>query len=428
MLKRNDIYTVYGLKRILETEEKVIIYGAGDHGKRVADYMIAEGKREKIHSFCVTEKKGDTDHKGIPITEYGEGHLSSPDRLIIVAVSEVYLSEIVEVLQRHGERYCCETRYLNDDIMRKMDPNADPKHIGTYDRVDFLVAGFIKCGTSSLHSALMKIKDVYVPEGKASLFFNWCDRVNDPRAQLIRDYFDKIQEGQTVGAFEPSFAKYPGRTYEFLGGDIKVLFLVRNPVNAVFSAFKMAGRKKGISFLRPAYERSGGRYQDGVFAECIAANGSFAELFRYADHIKQYMELYPRERIKIVFFEELVRRPQEVMDDILRYIGSSCRYMEKELPKENEGNFIMADIRGLEIADRTCRLREEYYYLRDVSDRSGDEIADELAEAQLQYDRAEKIYDIKMTADMRKRLEAYYNDSVRELETLLDKDLTQLWF
>ncbi len=37
---KKKIYTTYGLDEILDREEKIIIYGAGAYGKRIADYFI----------------------------------------------------------------------------------------------------------------------------------------------------------------------------------------------------------------------------------------------------------------------------------------------------------------------------------------------------------------------------------------------------
>lgn len=37
--------------------------------------------------------------------------------------------------------------------------------------IQFVVAGFLKCGTTSLHYALQQIEDIYLPDDKESQFF-----------------------------------------------------------------------------------------------------------------------------------------------------------------------------------------------------------------------------------------------------------------
>ena len=115
------------------------------------------------------------------------------------------------------------------------------------------------------------------------------------------------------------------------------------------------------------------------------------------------------------------------MNEILQFIGSSCEYIYGDLPRENEGNYVMADIGGLEISNRLWRLTYEYYCMN-MHVRDKDVIMNELAELEEQCNRARKIYNVKLSQDKRKMLEEYYNDSVRELEIMLNRDLSEIWF
>ncbi len=429
---KKKIYTIYGLNEILDREEKIIIYGAGTYGKRIADYFISIGKQTKIETFWVTEKTED-DYRGIKIIESGDGHLVVSDTLIIIAVSQDYLSEIVEIVRQYGKRYCCVTEFLYNEIDRKLNPALTLKQIGTYEGLDFLLAGFVKCGTTSLHQALRKVEDIYVSENKESQFFSWCDKVENPKEQLIRDYFNNIRKGQIVGAIEPSFSGQAVRIREFFGKRVKILLLVRNPVDAAFSLFKMKTRNIGGGQagrrVMEAYEKFGGEYKEGVFEEVCKGRGwSPARSYMYSDRIQYFLEYWKKDQIKIVIFEEMIENPRKAINEILQFVGSSCEYMYEDLPWANEGNYVMADIEGLEIASRRGKLIYEYRYLKEASGRNKEEIMDELTEIKKQCDQARKIYDLKLSEGERKMMEAYYNDSVRELERMLNRDLSEIWF
>ncbi len=360
--------------------------------------------------------------------ESGNGHLVGGDILIIIAVSQVYLSEIVEIVRQYGMRYCCVTEFLYNEINRKLNPALTLKQIGTYEGLDFLLAGFIKCGTTSLHQALRNVEDIYVSESKESQFFRWCDKVENPKEQLIRDYFSSIPKGQIVGAIEPSFVSHAIRVREFFGKRVKLLFLVRNPVDASFSLFKMISRDTTDAVrIVDAYKKFGGEYKEGVFEE-FCKGRSPVRVFKYTDCIQQFWECWPKDQIKIVFFEEMIENPRKTINEILQFVGSSCEYMYEDLPRENEGNYVMADIEGLEITCRRGKLTYEYQYLKEASGRNKEEIMDELAEVEKQYNQARKIYDLKLSEGERKMMEAYYNDSVRELERILNRDLSEIWF
>lgn len=421
------IYTTYGLNEILDREEKVIIYGAGTYGKRIADYIISTGRRTRIAAFCVTEKS-EEDYKGIKIVKSGDAHLMDSDILIIIAVSHFYMSEIEGIVQQYEKRYCCVTQFLYNEIGRKSITDSTLNRIGTYEKLDFLLVGFGKCGTTSLHQALTYVEDVYVPENKESGFWGWYDKVENPKEQLDRDHFYDIREGQIVGAIEPAFFRYAGRTRAFFGKKVKILCLVRNPVDAFFSRFKMScrGIRNGAYMIELYKNEGGGKYKEGVFEEYCKVP-SRLNVYKYIDYIQQFLECWPQEQVKIVVFEDMIKNPQKIMNEILQFIGSSCKYTYGDLPRENEGDYVMADIGGLEIANRWWELVYEYN-CTNMDMRDKDALMNKFAEFEEQRNQARKIYNLKLSQDKRKMLEEYYNDSVRELEIMLNRDLSEIWF
>lgn len=71
--------------------------------------------------------------------------------------------------------------------------------------------------------------------------------MKDSKKQLIENFFYDISEGQVVGMVEPPFSENAEQIAEFFGTDIKIIFLVRNPVDAEFSRFKMSARDGYLS-------------------------------------------------------------------------------------------------------------------------------------------------------------------------------------
>lgn len=114
------IFTLNQLNRILDTEQHIVIYGAGAYGKRIADFIISIGKSSKVENFWITHKEKQHDYRGIKISEAGEGYLTGyKDSLILIAVSELYMEEIVTVVQKYGRRYCCITPELYMELGKK---------------------------------------------------------------------------------------------------------------------------------------------------------------------------------------------------------------------------------------------------------------------------------------------------------------------
>lgn len=292
------------------------------------------------------------------------------------------------------------------------------------------MTGFAKCGTTSLHKALLDMEDIYLSEKKESHFFRWYDTVENPMERLIEQYFYYIQEGQFVGMVEPSFDIMAEQVYDFFGSQVKIIFLVRNPIDAEFSYFKMISRSGGAMSLYDAYEQSGGVCKPDTFEAFFNQYSAkmVIDKYKYIDSIRVFLKHYPKEQIKIITFEEMIQNPRTVLNDLLKFIGSSCKYMQDDLPRENEGNYVMATVDGLKIAEKWGNTAWAYHNINGVSDKRRREIVHELPNIQKQYNLAEKIYDLKIPLETRKKMELYYNDSVRELEQLMNRDLSKIWF
>lgn len=425
------IFTVSELEELLQTEESVVLYGAGDYGKEIANYIISIGKKTKIAGFLVTEKSPEITYKGIRIWKLKEEwNIKFQDCLILITVSLPNLPEVVEIVQKYKKRYLCITPELYNNIKRKKKTNCKQEQSALFKGWDFLAAGFSKCGTTSLYQVLRQIDDIYLPETKECELFGWCDRIENPKERLVETYFNDIRKNQIVGMIEPTFINYAERIPDFFGRQIKIIFCVRNPVDAVFSVFKMYGRGSCAGELVKPYKKFGGKCSMEVFEYWFAqrTKQNCPDLYHYAEWIGQFLKYYPKRQIKVIVFEELIQSPRDTVNDILQFIGSSGEYMLEELPHINEGKFVMADLNGLEIAERRGRLEAIYRYPDGVLGQSRDTIYEEYLEVKGRFRQAEKIYDLTLSGEMRKKLERYYYDSVRELEGMLNKDLSEIWF
>ncbi len=425
------LFTLEELDHILEREKKIVIYGAGDYGKRIADYIISVSEQSKIESFWITHKESESHYRGIRIVESEAAHLSEDqDSLVLIAVSSMYLNEIAAVVQQYGRRYCCITLDLYSELGRRSILDLYSDKIVSFKKLDFLVAGFAKCGTTSLYKALLNIDDIYLSEKKESHFFRWFDKVADPMERLIEQYFYHIQAGQIVGMIEPSFDVEAEQIAHFFGSQVKILFLVRNPVDAEFSYFKMISRSGGARLLSDAYKQSGGVYGENTFERFCEQYRlqKVIDKYKYVDSIECFLKYYPAGQIKIAVFEEMVRNPQKVINDILQFIGSSCEYTQDALPRENEGNYVMADIDGLRAAESWGKMSWEYSDINGMSDKKRRDIFHVLDKIKEQYNCAEKVYDLKISEQTRSKMELYYSDSVRKLEKMMERDLSDIWF
>lgn len=416
------IFDIKDLNKYLQMKDSIVIYGAGDYGKKLIDYICSQQEEEKIMGIVVTEKEEtDSEYRGKKISEAGTFFTECGECFVIIATSLIYQDEIAKVVNQYGKQYCCITYELYLDLKNQLDSRL----VVPYSGVDFLCPGFPKCGTTSLYSALRRVDGIYLSQRKENHFFRWFESVKNPEEKLIKTYFNNIKKGQTVGLIDPTYIREAERIHDIFGNKMKILFLVRNPVDAVFSFFKMAVRL-GQGDLERAYQKYG-KFCVEMFDEFFENN---IDSYEYIYWIEQFEKYYTKEQIKIIFFEELIKAPQAVINDILHFIDVIDRYEYANLPIENEGNFVMADIEGYKLANlkhsEYNRISRELLSLED--NRSRYEKQQEVLEIEKKYDRAEKIYGVKMTQEQRNKVKKRFNDSVRKLEAFVDRDISEIWF
>lgn len=414
------LYITEELDMVLDREKALAIYGAGDFGKRLADYILEmrREQREKIISFLVTErKKTDYDYHGITVADASKV-LKDRECFVIVAVSDRYQEDIVRIVEGYEKRLCCFTENLYQALVQKLEV--------PYQGLDFLLAGFPKCATTSLYGALNTVDDIFLPKGKETLFNTWYGKTQNAENVLAEKYYRGIRRNQLVGAIEPGiFMRYTGwsgaeAVYKIWGSQLKLMFLVRNPVEAAFSEFKMMVRN-GDEYCDNAYQK----YQCfsmAMFDEFIDTSVEL-DNFKYIQWIKEFGKYYPQEQIKVVLYEELVSDTGKVIDDILQFVGSKCRFQSGELPLWNRGNYVPADKEGWEKGKHFNTLRSYSKY-----NPMAKAEPDSILQSRLEYESAEKIYNPQMSQDQRKKLETYYNNSVRDLEIFMGRSLSELWF
>ena len=195
---------------------------------------------------------------------------------------------------------------------------------------DFLVIGAMKAGTTSLCSDLETIPDVFFPTVKEP--HTLClDSVLTPGgrrryAALFRAACDnqRCGEGSTGYTKVPLHRGVPRRAKSVLGGQLRLVYLVREPVS------------RAISHHYHMY-RSGDAPRS--FEDAYRSNPLIAECSRYARQLEPWLDVFGRDNLHVVRFETYIHSRDEV-------VGGVCRFLEVEpllqgvslAPSKNRGD------------------------------------------------------------------------------------------
>jgi len=241
-------------------------------------------------------------------------------------------------------------------------------------RPNFLVIGAQKSGTTWLHHFLKTLPDVYVPENEKELmFFDTQSRYDSLGMKGYLNYFADVRNEPVIGEVTPGYlwtsGDYPewGPPEEFrlgipdrikaaLGPDVKLVAILRNPVDRAISAF-LHHRKFGR--IQPD-SRLEGRW--------LTARGGIVHMGFYDAHLAAFRERFPKENFFICTYESFFS-DRSVLDSLLRFIGSNSTSEHADLRKKVYRGLgmvrktdLITDTSGFEIVDQAglVRLREIY--------------------------------------------------------------------
>lgn len=187
---------------------------------------------------------------------------------------------------------------------------------------DFIGVGAPKCGTTTLHNLLMRHPDIFLPAAKELHFF-------DNPANFARGsgwYFAQFagrSAGQIAGEFTPAYMSYPetaARIREVCGTSVRIIFTIRDPVARAFSEFQ-DNLRRGL-VRETDFERALALEDSATGSRFDRRHFSFITRSRYSEQIARFLQIFPRENLHFVRFEDdLVADIGRCVADLLRFLG-----------------------------------------------------------------------------------------------------------
>jgi hypothetical protein len=264
---------------------------------------------------------------------------------------------------RDRERNLTAKTRVHELLKRRLPPAAFERAVGGYyglrsaagrgpgrGRVlpDFLVIGAAKCGTTSLFDWICLHPLVARPSTngqprKELLFFDYnfhrgkdWYRMHFPlereRREFEREHGRPFLTGEATASYLTGHW-VPGRVRQ-VAPDVKLIVTLRNPIDRAYSAFQMSRRERleecesfedaiALEPERLAGElervRSDPRYNPPLPPPL--GYWSYLHRSRYADHVERWLEVFPREQILFLEFEDLVADPRGALDRTHAFLG-----------------------------------------------------------------------------------------------------------
>lgn len=185
----------------------------------------------------------------------------------------------------------------------------------------FIVVGAHKAATTSIHNYLQQHPDIYLISNKGS------DRLS------CKPYINSLEDaGEYLAQFEGATTqKALGEVSSvYLHGDgvatriqnlfphVKIIAVLRNPAERAYSHILWA---RGEYFTPQEIKDF-----DSVILSEFFEKEKFRKPGLYCQNLKEYFDLFDREKIQILFYDDIVHKKQKFFRELLTFIGVDSNF------------------------------------------------------------------------------------------------------
>lgn len=192
-------------------------------------------------------------------------------------------------------------------------------------KVDFMIIGAQKCGTTTLFDILDSHPSVNGCRPKELHFFSSSKNWNND----LQEYHSHFSKEEDVLHLEASttYTFYPLRNlriwkdiYDY-NPNMKFIYLVRRPLDRIISSYMHT------------YEKG---YTDLKIEDAIIKDRFYLDITRYYTQIKPYIRQFGRDKILIIDFDDFISQRQPVIDRIAEFLAIDVsKFSNYEKAKSN---------------------------------------------------------------------------------------------
>jgi len=201
------------------------------------------------------------------------------------------------------------------------------------DRLDFIIAGAQKSGTTALHYFLSKHPGISMGDQQEMHFFDNEEIFAGPiDYELLHQHYrpaggltnlgQALARQVVAGDCTPIYLYWKPameRIWKY-NPQVKLIIILRNPAERAFAHWNMQ-RFKGrepLDFL-DALKAEKERTEEVAPLQC--RRYSYVDRGFYAEQLERAFKFFPREQLKIIKAEEFWHNNQQTLDSVFRFLG-----------------------------------------------------------------------------------------------------------
>ena len=182
---------------------------------------------------------------------------------------------------------------------------------------NFFIVGTSRAGTTSLYNYLSSINEIYLaPKGKIHYFFPQEFMKGNAKGEYLK-IFEKIKNQKAIGEYAGYLdSEESPNLIKSTISNPKIIICLRNPIERGFSHYLMS--------VREGSEKNDFSNSFEKFMNPIDKNSIFykryIELGLYYEKVKRFLDIFGKENVMIIIFEEFTQNPKKIFQELLDFL------------------------------------------------------------------------------------------------------------
>ena len=292
---------------------------------------------------------------------------------------------------------------------------------------NFLIVGAAKSGTSSLHNYLNQHPEVFMPSYNSEGM-----KVKEPRflikdlvkhrlhngvwtweeyKSLFGDVIDEKAIGESTVLYLYYYKDAIKNIKEKLGNDVKIIIMLRNPADRAYSAFQHVSRgfKEQNSFEKSLEMEDGRLERDGNLTPIVM----YKDMGLYHDMVKSFQENFSN--VHVIIYDDFRDDTENEMKKTYQFLGISDNADIDYVTRHNVGGKRWKNDKVKYLFMKENPIKSIFRRIIPKGLRRG--IRNNLVKAS-----TNKVTPMK--GHTRIMLNDFFREDVKQLSTLLNRDLT----
>jgi len=197
-------------------------------------------------------------------------------------------------------------------------------------QIDFVGIGASKCGTTWLGHILEEHPQLCLSEPKEVNFFNDLQSFNTRNKQRhhkglvwYRKFFTHCSEEKLKGEITNYYGVDPIAAIRIkeMNPDVKIIFCIRHPVERIWSHYQFA------KYFEKKEKRT--------VQQALQEENQYIRMSLYAQTLSLYLKHFHRDQIFLLWFEDISKRPEILVQEIFSFLGVDPSFTPKTLHKKS---------------------------------------------------------------------------------------------